>query len=186
MSARRTRRGTSKAASARHLAVTLALCACGTPGPRSGDRPDTSVTQRPVREPVAPAADSTPRATDPSAAGAIEVLRDYYAAIDRGDYARAYADWGDDGPPGRPSLGAFSDGFARTDSVRLEVGTPGRIEGAAGSRYVEVPVTVHALERGARATTYTGSYVLRRTVVPGASEASRRWHLYRATLTARR
>jgi hypothetical protein len=114
------------------------------------------------------------------------VLRDYYAAIGERDYARAYADWGEDGPPGHPSLGTFAEGFARTDSVRLELGTPGRIEGAAGSRYVDVPVTVHAFERGAGATTYTGSYVLRRTVVPGASEANSRWHLYRATLAARR
>jgi hypothetical protein len=174
-----------KTAGARVVAVMLALGACGTPAPRLGDRPDTSVTQRPIREPVAPAADSTSRATDSSVAGAIEVLRDYYAAIGRRDYARAYADWGDDGPPGHPSLGAFSDGFARTDSVRLDVGTPGRVEGAAGSRYVDVPVTVHAFEGGARVTTYTGSYVLRRTVVPGASEANRRWHLYRATLAAR-
>ncbi|HTK49449.1 MAG TPA: hypothetical protein VL328_15830 [Gemmatimonadaceae bacterium] len=163
----------------------LALCACGTPAPRSGDRADTGVTQRPIREPVATSGDSTPRATDSSVAGPIEVLHGYYAAIGRRDFARAYADWGDDGPPGHPSLDTFSDGFARTDSVRLDVGTPGRIEGAAGSRYVEVPVTVHAFERGGRATTYAGSYVLRRSVVPGASEANRRWHLYRATLAAR-
>jgi hypothetical protein len=116
---------------------------------------------------------------------AVAVLRDYYAAIDRRDFRAAYAGWGDDGPPGHPSLGDFARGFALTDSVRLDLGQPGRIEGAAGSRYVEIPVTVHAFERGGRTTTYGGSYVLRRSVVPGSSDANSRWHLYRATLAAR-
>lgn len=147
---------------ARRLAVLIGLCACGSPGSQPADR-------------VASPADS-----------AVFVLRDYYAAIGRRDFGRAYADWGDDGPPGHPTLDAFAAGFARTDSVRLDVGAPGRIEGAAGSRYVDVPVTVHAFERGGRETTYVGSYVLRRAVVPGASESNRRWHLYRATLAIRR
>jgi hypothetical protein len=146
---------------ARRLAVLIGLYACGSPESRPADR-------------IATPTDS-----------AVAVLRDYYAAIGGRDFARAYADWGDDGPPGHPTLDAFDAGFARTDSVRLDVGTAGRIEGAAGSRYVEFPVTVHAYERGGRETTYAGSYVLRRTVVPGASEANRRWHLYRATLAVR-
>ena len=145
----------------RRLAVLIGLCACGSPGSRPPDR-------------IVTATDS-----------AVASLRGYYAAIDRRDYASAYAGWGDDGPPGHPTLADFARGFARTDSVRLDVGRPGRIEGAAGSRYVDVPVTVHAFEGGGGATTYTGSYVLRRTVVPGASDANRRWHLYRATLAAR-
>jgi hypothetical protein len=158
---RRTRLDGAATSRRARYALLIGLCACGSPGSHPADR-------------IATPTDS-----------AVAVLRDYYAAIDGRDYARAYAAWGDDGPPGHPSLSTFSDGFARTDSVRLEVGTPGQVEGAAGSRYVDVPVTLYAFERGPRETRYTGSYVLRRTVVPGASEANRRWHLYRATLAAR-
>jgi hypothetical protein len=129
--------------------------------------------------------DSGSAAAASDTADALGVLRDYYAAIDARDYSRAYRAWDGDGPPGKPSLEKFAEGFATTDSVRLEVGTPGRVEGAAGSRYLSVPVTIRAYEAGGRETTYVGSYALRRSVVEGADEGARRWHLYSATLEKR-
>lgn len=124
-----------------------------------------------------------PRASpDSGVAGALAVLRAYYAAVNAHDYARAYAAWGPSGPPGRPTLEAFAAGYQDTDSVQLELGPPGRLEGAAGSRYVSVPIELRAFTSGNPPTHYTGSYTVRRSVVPGADSASRRWHLYRATL----
>ena len=142
----------------------------GAPGARSGG----------VAADTARAASS--RLPESAADSAVAVLRDYYDAINARDYRRAYAAWGDDGPPGRPTPAAFAAGYATTDSVRVLIGTPGRIEGAAGSRYLTVPVTLRAFERAAGETRYAGSYTLRRSVVPGADPASRRWHLYRAAL----
>jgi len=130
------------------------------------------------------AADSSPVSPRSDLDGAIAALRAYYDAIDRRDYAAAFAAWGSSGPPGSPALSDFAAGYASTDSVRLATGTPGRIEGAAGSRFVDIPVTVHAFA-GGRETVYAGRYALRRVAVPGASAAERRWHLYRATLAAR-
>ena len=126
--------------------------------------------------PAAASAPDTVR-TDP-----VGALRAFAAALNARDYARAYAAWGADGPPGRPTLAAFAAGYAATDSVRLTLGPPGRVEGAAGSRYLTVPATLHAFERGGRTTDYVGSYTLRRSVVPGADSASAHWHLYRAEL----
>lgn len=120
-------------------------------------------------------------ASTADADSAVATLRAYYAAIDARDFARAFAAWGSSGPPGDPSLSKFAAGYAGTDSVRLSAGAPGRIEGAAGSRYVDIPVTVHAFEHGT-AVLYTGTYTLRRTVVTGAAPSDARWHLYRADL----
>jgi hypothetical protein len=159
----------------------VALVACAPDAPRRSDGSAATPPAEERRE-----RESSPERTDAGTAGdtteLLAVLRDYYAAIDAGDYGRAYADWGDHGPPGHPTRAAFAAGFARTDSVRLAIGAPGRVEGAAGSRYADVPVTIHAYERGGRERVFTGTYTLRRTVVPGASATSRRWHLERATL----
>ena len=114
--------------------------------------------------------------------GPEEVVRAYYDAINAHDYQRAYAAWGDDGPPGRPTVRAFASGFAGTDSVHVVLGAPGRIEGAAGSRYMTIPVRVRAFEHGAGPREFAGSYTVRRSVVPGSDTASRQWHLYAASL----
>lgn len=127
------------------------------------------------------AASATDSAADVNAA--VAVVRHYYAAIDSHDYGSAYADWGENGPPGHVPLFAFKLGFSKTDSVALTVGTPGPIGAAAGSRYIEIPVTVSATQHDGEVQRYDGSYTLRRAVVDGASAAARRWHLYTAKLT---
>jgi hypothetical protein len=162
--------------------LALVLAACESRRPSAEDTGTDSARSAPS---VAPTTSDGAASLDAAADSALAVLRDYYAAIDARDFSRAYAAWGDDGPPGRPTLAAFAAGYARTDSVRLSSGAPGRVEGAAGSRYVTIPVTVRAFERGGRRTIYEGSYTLRRSVVPGASDTNARWHLYRGELGAR-
>jgi hypothetical protein len=114
---------------------------------------------------------------------AVEVVRRYYSEINNRDFARAYREWGDNGPPGNKTLGEFAAGFDSTASVRLTVGNVGRIEGAAGSRYLTVPVTLDAIDRANHKSVYTGEYVVRKSVVDGASPAQARWHIYSATLS---
>ena len=60
------------------------------------------------------------------------------------------------------------------------MGEPGRVEGAAGSRYVEVPVTVRARTADGEEQVFEGSLTLRRAVVDGATPEQRRWRLYTA------
>lgn len=126
--------------------------------------------------------ESVPDTLPGTSRGAEDVVRSYYAAINDRDYQRAYDAWGDDGPPGRPTVRDFAAGFAGTDSVRLVLGTPGRIEGAAGSRYIEIPVRIVAFQHDAGPREYAGSYTVRRSMVSG-SGAAQRWHLYSARLT---
>jgi hypothetical protein len=113
------------------------------------------------------------------------VVRNYYAAIAARDYRRAYAMWGDDGKSSGQTLEQFAAGFARTQTVAVDVGPPGRVEGAAGSRYVDVPVVVRATTQDGENQRFEGTYTLRRVVVDGASPAQRRWHLSSADLARR-
>jgi hypothetical protein len=82
----------------------------------------------------------------------------------------------------RPYIREFAAGFAHTTSVRLTTGRPSRIEGAAGWRYVEVPVSIVAITDNGRAQSFDGTYTLRRTVGGGASPSERQWHLDRASI----
>ena len=124
----------------------------------------------------APAADRTP-------AAARAVVQRYYDAIEHGRYRTAYALWSRDGRASGKSYAQFVRGFARTAHSRVVAGRPAQGEGAAGSLYITVPVTVTAtLKNGARQR-FRGSYTLRRVNdVPGATPAQLRWHIDSASL----
>ena len=121
-----------------------------------------------------------------SAEAAAAVVQRYYRALDARDYGTAWQQWGDDGQPGN-SYARFRQGYAKTRSVRVTLGQLGPVEGAAGSLYVSVPVTVKAqLDDGTRQT-FTGTYQVRRVNdVDGASAEQRRWHLDSAKLRLKR
>jgi len=113
------------------------------------------------------------------------VVERYYAAIERGDFRTAYAQWGNGGRASGKSYAAFARGFAATAHSRVTVGNPGLPDGAAGSLYVEVPVDIHATLKTGRRQHFRGTYVIRRVNdVPGASPAQRRWHIDSARLRA--
>lgn len=113
---------------------------------------------------------------------AADVVRRYYAAIDARDFATAWTQWGDAGKPGQ-TLQAFEQGFAHTRSTRVTIGRLGPSEGAAGSLYQTVPVTVEAMLDDGTAQRFTGTYTVRRiNDVDGASASQRRWHLDSAQL----
>jgi hypothetical protein len=114
----------------------------------------------------------------------MRVIETYYGAIRDRNYALAYHQWSDGGRSSGKTLDAFAAGFANTEDVQAVPGPPGRVEGAAGSRYLEVPVIVIAHTRSGATQRFRGSYTLRRTVVDGATEEQRQWHLYSASLVA--
>lgn len=113
---------------------------------------------------------------------AVLVLREYYAAINARDYGKAYSQWSDGGRASGQSPQQFADGYAATLGVSVVLGEPGPVEGAAGSRYVEIPATLDATQPDGSIRHYTGAFTLRMTVVDGASEAQRRWHIASANL----
>ena len=117
---------------------------------------------------------------EPGPGDALAVVRAYYGAINAADYARAHALWAT-GASGQ-TVDQFAQGFADTASVVVDVESPGRIEGAAGSRYIEVPVAVEAHQRDGGVRRFVGAYTLRRSVVDGADEAQRQWRIASADI----
>lgn len=125
---------------------------------------------------------STTSADEPGIDDAVAVVRDYYAAIAAGDFARAYGLWSDGGRSSGQTPAQFAAGFADTAKVEVLPGEPGDVEAAAGSRYVEIPVSVSATRRDGSVRKYIGSYVLRRAVVDGAGAEQRAWRIGSAEL----
>jgi len=117
-----------------------------------------------------------------SSDAAVLVLREYYAAINARDYGKAYAQWSGGGRASGQSPQQFADGYATTQGVSVVLGEPGPIEGAAGSRYVQIPATLDATQADGSIRHYTGTFTLRMTMVDGASEAQRSWHIASADL----
>ena len=114
-----------------------------------------------------------------------EVIRRYYAAIERGDFDAAFALWGDAGRASGQSRSAFAAGFAQTAQVLVSIDDRIAIEGAAGSQYAAVPVTIDATLRDGRRQRFEGTYTLRRSVVDGATAEQRRWRIFKADLRER-
>lgn len=142
-----------------------------------GSIPETGAAVEPgLPAPAEPAPD------EPAPQDAAAVVRDYYSAIAGGRFDQAYGLWADEGRASEQSPQQFAAGFADTASVSVEVLAPGRVEGAAGSRYVEVPVAVTAVHRDGSRHRYVGAYILRRAVVDGASEEQRAWRLAAADI----
>lgn len=113
---------------------------------------------------------------------AVSAVRDYYAAINARDYDRAYRAWGDGGRASGQTAQQFAAGFAATAGVSVELGGPGPVEGAAGSRYVQVPVAVEARQADGSVRRFAGSYTLRMSVVDGATPEQRSWRIASADL----
>lgn len=120
------------------------------------------------------------RTEAPDAASALAVLEAYYDAINGKDYARAYVLWESNGEASGKTLPQFSTGFAKTASVELTLGEPGQVGAAAGSRYIEIPVTINARLSDGTEQHFSGTYTLRRAVVDGATPEQRQWRIYKA------
>ena len=119
---------------------------------------------------------------EPTADDAAAVVRRYHGAIDARQYEQAYQLWSGDGRSSGQSAASFAAGFGDTAGVTVQTGTPGRVEAAAGSRYVRVPVSIRAVGVDGSERRYEGSYTLRRAVVDGATAAQRDWRIESADL----
>ena len=116
----------------------------------------------------------------PDSVSAAAVLDAYYEAINQKEYSRAYALWASNGEASGKTLAQFTAGFAETYSASLVLGQPGPIGAAAGSRYIEIPVTIDARLSDGTEQHFSGTYTLRRSVADGATADQRQWRIYKA------
>jgi hypothetical protein len=119
---------------------------------------------------------------EPGPRAAADVLRLYYDAVSARDYARARELWEDGRARREAALDELPAGATDAAEVAAEIGVPGRVEGAAGSRYVVIPVGVRTLTVGGEDVRFEGTYTLRRSTVEGASPQQRRWRIYSAAM----
>ena len=93
----------------------------------------------------------------------VQILKSYYNAINRKEYVRAYYYWeskGNSTASESPTYPQFEAGYANTAFVQL---TTGKVEseGAAGTSYFQVPVTLVATQANGSLHTYVGCYTIR-------------------------
>lgn len=167
--------------------LTIALTACHASAPSQSSARSIPSTANPSI-----AASPTPPSSPTQSAGnvesdqqaAVQTIQNYYSAINRQDYRQAYLLWDREGAASQQSFEQFKQGFANTASTTVTVGEPGRVEGAAGSLYIEIPVTITAVTENGTQQQFRGSYVLRRVnSVPGSTLEEQQWHLYSAHIT---
>lgn len=149
---------------------------------------------RAVSGPDSPRIGATPaspadRGREPTLAedtrAAVEVVRRYHDAIAAGDYRAAYLLWSDGGARSGKSLEEFAAGFAGTARIVAEIGQPGPVEGAAGSRYITIPVEIRATTTSGAEQRFSGTYTLRRSVIDGATAEQRQWRITGAEIVER-
>ncbi len=155
--------------------------ATGMPAP-GASTPDPGRVEDPAPAPATlndgmaqPAGDGSIAQDEPGAEAAVAVLRDYYAAINARDFARAHALWRQN----TQAAAQFADGLAGTTGVSVEIGAPGPVDAGAGQRFIEIPVKLDITQQDGRVDRYAGRYVLHRSMVEGGNPD---WRIERATL----
>lgn len=131
----------------------------------------------PAATPAAPLA-VLPSAVPPSTSrDPQDVLFAWAKAVSVKDWATAYGYWGDHGAASGMTLDQFKASWGKLAQPDLEIGK-GQLEGAAGSSFYSVPVTIIDGQRR-----IPGEVVLRRSNdVPGADAEQLRWHIESTTL----
>ncbi len=123
--------------------------------------------------------------TPTSAQGAANVVQTYYALLGAHRYAEAWKLWTQGGQGSGMNAEAFAASFASYDSYNANIGAPGRIEGAAGSLFVSVPVVIYGRKTSGEELHENGEVTLRRVNdVPGSTPEQRAWHIFRIELNA--
>ena len=86
------------------------------------------------------------------------VISSFYDAIGRQEYSRAWSYYADG--QGVPAFDTFVAGYSNTASVKVAFGTESG-EGAAGSTYWTLPVSLDAVDTSGKHSYFAGCYTLR-------------------------
>ena len=115
-------------------------------------------------------------AIDPSSTeAATDVVRAFIALLNGGKFDEAYMLLGADAP----SRNEFNSHFERFRNLHVSMGSPGTQEGAAGSIYLSVPMTIEGTVSHEHSSKSAVAQLRRVNDVPGSTEAQRHWHIER-------
>ena len=125
---------------------------------------------------TAPAPAPAIETVDPkSSEAALNLVRGFVDLLNRGKFDEAYMLLG----PAAPPRTDFDRHFSRVSDLKVSVGGARDQEGAAGSIYLSVPITISGLSKGQRVSQSATVMLRRVNDVPGSTEAQRRWHIER-------
>ena len=167
------------------MASFVALASCG-PRHQPG-QPTTNANAPVIPEPSAPpavtirqAAPAEPTAKEPtidpkSSEAAVELVRSFVLLLNRQKFDEAYMLLGPNSEP----RSQFDNGLKGIENLLVTVGSAGDQEGAAGSIYLSVPLTISGTQGGKRISRSATAILRRVNDVPGSTEAERHWHIER-------
>jgi hypothetical protein len=125
-------------------------------------------------------------ASEKTAAAAKQLLDDYFAALATKQYGRAYRMWGGKGEASGMSEAQFAASFAKYKIYDGRAFAAGESNGAAGSIYIDFPVTVTGILAKGGGFHLSGPMTLKRVNdVDGSTADQRRWHISASGLKPR-
>lgn len=128
--------------------------------------------------PPSPAPSPGDATAESGADAAVQVLRDYFAAIGDRRFGDAWRLWGGGGQASGMTQAAFAQSFAKYADYRAAIGAPGRIDAGAGQRYIQIPVRVTGKLRDGTAVSLAGPVTLHRSGdIDGATAEQRAWRI---------
>jgi hypothetical protein len=131
--------------------------------------------------PVTPGEQGNYQAVEQPSPG--QVVQSYATLLEQRRFKEAYAMW----EPNSASMSEkqFEKQFDAYKTIDAAVGTVGRTEGAAGSLYTMVQLTLSGNKKDGTSYVMTGPVTLRRVNdVPGSTAQQRSWHVFKMELTA--
>lgn len=153
----------------------IALAGCG----RSGDEGNVGATNADQAAAANDAANSAadlaadPASDQTSPQSAAVVLNDYAALAAKGSFGEASKYW-----TNTTAAAQFAASIEDYPKVEMTAGKPGTEEGAAGSSFIDVPLTLDLTLRSGSPYQMVCKASLRRVNdVPGSTIAQRRWHI---------
>lgn len=165
----------------------IALTACGPK--HQPQEPTHNATSPLVPAPSAPPAVSdrsklaqarlNPTIDPKSSEAAVALVKAFVDLVNQGRLNEAYMLLGPNAPP----RADFDNDFSRYSDLRVEIGIAGDQEGAAGSIYLSVPLTLSGLLNGEHTNRTATAIVRRVNDVPGSTEAQRHWHIERIDMS---
>ncbi len=143
------------------MLLALGLAACAAPASPAATSPTSAPASTAAPQPTAsPAAPTAAPGAGADLDAAVQVVADYYAALDQKQFGAAYQLWAGGGQASGQSFEQFQQGFAHTVATQLRLGAPQ----AAGAE-VSVPVELAAIDDGAnqQVAQFRGSYTVARS-----------------------
>ena len=164
--------------------VLMSLAACAPQGETGNAATAAANATMPA---VQPGMRGDESADSASAKAARDLVEQYFAMIDKRDYAGAYRLWGNGGKDAGGTPEQFAESFAIYSKYEPQAGTASEVHARDGMQYVLVTAKAHVENRKTRKTAdREGTVMLRRSGNPNDPVVEKReWRIWGVDLRVR-